>query len=126
MNNLLKDKNIFFLIIGILVLGALITAIVKASINASSKKYDDFAQCLASKKLTIYGTSWCSHCNAEKALFGKSFQYVPYVECSESPDVCLENKIEGYPTWITENREKYIGELTLGKLSQISGCELPS
>ncbi|MEK7089329.1 MAG: hypothetical protein AAB920_00745, partial [Patescibacteria group bacterium] len=42
------------------------------------------AQCLASKKVTMYGTYWCSHCQNQKALFGDAFKYVPYVECTEN------------------------------------------
>ena len=87
-------------------------------------KYDTFAKCLASKNLTMYGTVWCSHCKAEKARFGDSFKYVPYVECTENPNLCLEKGVEGYPTWIDENGLKYVGEQGLEKLSQISGCEL--
>ena len=74
----------------------------------------------------MYGAVWCSHCQTEKASFGSSFQYVPYVECPESPNLCLEKGIEGYPTWVDENGVKYVGEQGLEKLSQISGCELPA
>jgi len=50
---------------------------------------------------------------------------VPYVECTENPNLCLEKGIESYPTWLDENGGKYIGEQGLERLSQISGCELP-
>jgi len=122
----MTNKNIFFLIIGLLILGTIITIISRpAESNISSTKYDTFAKCLASKNLTMYGTIWCSHCKAEKARFGDSFKYVPYVECTENPNLCLEKGVEGYPTWIDENGVKYIGEQGLEKLSQISSCELP-
>jgi len=76
----MTNKNIFFLIIGLLILGTIITIISRpAESNISSTKYDTFAKCLASKNLTMYGTIWCSHCKAEKARFGDSFKYVPYV-----------------------------------------------
>ena len=121
----MTNKNIFFLIIGLLILGTIITIISRpAESNISSTKYDTFAKCLASKNLTMYGTIWCSHCKAEKARFGDSFKYVPYVECTENPNLCLEKGVEDYPTWIDENGLKYVGEQGLEKLSQISGCEL--
>ncbi|KKQ87926.1 MAG: hypothetical protein UT09_C0007G0009 [Parcubacteria group bacterium GW2011_GWF2_38_8] len=73
----------------------------------------------------MYGTAWCSHCKAEKARFGGSFKYVPYVECTKDPDKCLSSGVEGYPTWVDENGTKYLGEQGLEKLSEISGCALP-
>ncbi|HCY17615.1 MAG: hypothetical protein UR62_C0007G0017 [Candidatus Nomurabacteria bacterium GW2011_GWF2_35_12] len=122
----MTNKNIFFLIIGLLILGTIATIIFQpGEPTVPSSKYDTFAKCLASKNLTMYGTIWCSHCKAEKARFGDSFKYVPYVECTENPNLCLEKGIESYPTWLDENGGKYIGEQGLERLSQISGCELP-
>ena len=120
-------KNIFLSVIGLLILGTITAIIIESGekIHIVSTKYDSFAQCLASKKLTMYGAEWCSHCKAEKARFGDSFKYVSYVECTENPNECLEKGIEGYPTWIDEKGVKYAGEQGLEKLSEISGCELP-
>ena len=85
----------------------------------SSGKYDTFAKCIASKNLTMYGTVWCSFCKKEKANFGNSFKYVPYVECTENPNLCLAKGIEGYPTWIDEKGQKYVGEQGLEKLKDV-------
>ena len=122
----MSQKNIFILIVGILILGTIATVLLRSSgAPADPTKYDVFAQCLASKKLTMYGAVWCTHCKAEKARFGESFKYVPYVECTENPNECLAKGIEGYPTWIDEKGQKYEGEQGLEKLSEISGCVLP-
>ncbi len=122
----MNQKNIFFLIIGLLILGTLTTIVLRSGgAGVPSGKYDTFAQCLASKKLTMYGAVWCSHCKEEKANFGDSFKYVPYVECTESPDLCVQKGVGAYPTWIDEKGEKYIGVQGLERLSKISGCQLP-
>ncbi len=122
----MSQKSIFILIISLLVLGTVTTVMLRqGGSNVPKGKYDVFAQCLAQKKLTMYGAVWCSHCKAEKARFGDSFKYVPYVECTENPNQCLLKGVEGYPTWIDENGVKYVGEQGLEKLSKISGCELP-
>ena len=92
----------------------------------SVKNYDEFAQCLASKQLTMYGAYWCSHCQNEKKAFGDSFKYVPYVECTQQTKLCLDKGIAGYPTWIDSSGQKYSGEQGLSGLSKISGCVLPS
>ncbi len=122
----MTQKNIFFSIIGLLILGTLgVIFLQPPKTTIPSTKYDEFAQCLASQKLTMYGAVWCSHCQAQKALFGSSFQYVPYVECTENPDRCVAEGITGYPKWIDEKGTKYEGEQSLEKLGEISGCQLP-
>ncbi len=85
---------------------------------------DGFAICLRDKAFTMYGAVWCSHCQNEKNAFGSSFQYVPYVECPDNINFCLEKGVEGYPTWIGPDGIKLVGEQGVNKLSQISGCPL--
>lgn len=89
----------------------------------SPGELDGFAQCLTDKGAKMYGTEWCSHCKNQKALFGKSFQYVDYVDCDRSKQVCANAGIKGYPTWVIDD-ENYPGEQSLEKLSSLSGCEL--
>ena len=123
----MNSRKVFFSILSLLVLGALASVIIYSGEKpAVSTKYDAFAKCLAAKELSMYGAEWCSHCQAEKARFGDSFQYVPYVECPESPDLCLRKGVTGYPTWIDGKGEKYEGEQGLEKLSELSGCQLPA
>lgn len=122
----MNQKNIFFLVIGLLVLGTVVTVLLRSNESIPSGKYDTFAQCIASKNLTMYGAVWCSHCKAEKARFGDSFKYVPYVECPEKAKECVAKGIDSYPTWIDKEGQKYVGEQGLEKLAEISGCELPA
>lgn len=86
---------------------------------------DDFAKCLTAKKAVMYGASWCPHCQAVKAEFGASFQYVTYVECPVETQKCLDNNINGYPTWIFGDSQRLEGEQTLQKISEVSACPLP-
>ncbi|MBS3072976.1 C2H2-type zinc finger protein [Candidatus Pacearchaeota archaeon] len=93
-------------------------------------KYDDFAQCLTDNNVTMYGAWWCNHCQDQKDLFGDSWQYVNYIECS-TPDgnaqlpVCTNAGIGGYPTWELSNGSRIDRVLTLKYLSQITNCTLP-
>lgn len=89
------------------------------------KNYDVFAQCLASKNVTMYGAAWCPHCQNQKKLFGESFKYVPYIECPDNTKLCLDKGITGYPTWLASDSARLEGEQTLEKLAQISSCSLP-
>ena len=92
-------------------------------------KYDSFAQCLSNKGVKMYGAWWCPHCKTQKDLFGSSFKYVNYVECS-TPDgnaqlqVCKDAGIEGYPTWEFADDSRKSGEISLDQLSLQTGCPL--
>ena len=66
-------------------------------------KLDGLARALGDSGAKMYGAFWCPHCQAQKAEFGTSKEYLPYVECA-NPDrsqtqVCIDNKVESYPTW---------------------------
>lgn len=104
-----KTKFIIFIIIVVVVIGGL-------GLYSGSKpgKLDEFAKTLGQKGVKFYGAFWCSHCQAQKAEFGSSKKYLPYVECSNTDNtqkqVCLDAKVEGYPTWEFENGIKIISE----------------
>jgi hypothetical protein len=93
-------------------------------------RYDGFAKCLAAKQVKMYGLSWCPHCADQKAKFGKSFQYVPYVECAiaDSHEITQECKTAGtklFPSWQFGNNPPKEGELSLQELGDKAGCSLP-
>ena len=94
-------------------------------------KYDSFAQCLAAKQAKMYGLYWCPHCADQKAMFGASFRYIPYVECAikGSPkELAPECKVAGvtlFPSWQFGMDPPHEGVLSLQALSQKTGCSLP-
>ena len=98
---------------------------VPAQVDTGPSKYDGFAQCLASKKVTMYGAAWCPHCQNQKKDFGSAFKYVPYVECPDNVKLCTDKGVQGFPTWITDDGKKLEGEQSFEKLAEISGCVLP-
>ena len=93
-----QTKFILF-IVGIIVLVGGIGFFV----SRDPGKFDEFAKKLTDGGAKFYGAFWCSHCQAQKKEFGSSQKYLPYVECSNTDNspkqVCLDDKIEGYPTW---------------------------
>ena len=96
----------------------------------NNHRYDAFAKCLASRQARMYGLYWCPHCIEQKEKFGKSFQYVPYVECAikGSREVAPECKAAGaknFPTWQFEGQPLHEGILSLEDLSGRTGCSLP-
>lgn len=64
-------------------------------------------------------------------MFGASVDKLPYVECS-TPDgnaqtqVCIDEKVTGYPTWEFKDGSRLNGTQDLETLAEKTGCELPS
>ncbi len=148
------NKNLIplsIIIAGILIAGSLLfinrenlggTATINPSVSPSPtatptpeyKNLQDFAKCLTEKGVKFYGAWWCPHCQNQKAVFGDAVQHVDYVECEKTPDVsqgsitqaCTDAKIEAFPTWIFPDGSQQLGELSLERLSELSGCPLVS
>ncbi|MEK7110888.1 MAG: hypothetical protein AAB867_03475 [Patescibacteria group bacterium] len=103
---------------------ALLFFIIFPSWRYGESALNGFAQCLADKKITMYGASWCSHCQNEKRAFGDAFRFVPYVECAADPDRCIRAGVKSFPTWIFPDGKNLIGEQGIERLSRESGCPL--
>jgi len=100
------NVKVFISVIVLLIAGTAATAVMRGGGGGSvaDGKYDTFATCLKDQGAVFYGAFWCSHCQAQKKMFGASQKLLPYVECS-TPDakgqtpICLEKEISGFPTW---------------------------
>ncbi len=124
-------KKIIYIIISLLAIGGIVWLIMTPG---KPGKYDDFAKCIKDKGVQFYGAFWCPHCQAQKAMFGKSAQYLPYTECS-TPDgqgqlqVCKDHGITTYPTWFfptgSTTPEIVTGEIELVDLAERTSCVLP-
>jgi len=96
----------------------------------SNHRYDEFAKCLSTKQVKMYGLYWCPHCLEQKEKFGKAFQYVPYVECAikGSREITPECKAAGvklFPSWQFGTNPPIEGVFPLQELSDKTGCSLP-
>lgn len=128
-----KNAKIFIGIVAVLILGVIITAVVRSGSTASSEpgKYDEFATCLKDKGAVFYGAFWCPHCQAQKKLFGDSQKLLPYVECSlptgqGQTQACIDQKIQSYPTWRFADGTELGGEVPLATLAEKTSCVLPA
>jgi hypothetical protein len=111
-------------------IAVLLAAAYYAGWQHKNHKYDAFAQCLATKQVKMYGLSWCPHCQDQKAMFGKAFRYVPYVECvvKDSSEIAPECKVAGvkmFPSWQFGMDPPKEGILSMERLSEKTGCMLP-
>jgi hypothetical protein len=78
----------------------------------------------------MYGLYWCPHCQEQKAMFGKAFQYVPYVECAikgshELTAACKAANIKLFPSWQFGSDTPKEGVYPMQELSDKTGCSLP-
>jgi hypothetical protein len=90
-------------------------------------RYDQFAKCIASKNARMYGLYWCPHCLEQKEMFGKSFQYVPYVECAikgsrEMAPECKAAHAAHFPSWQFNGGPLVEGVRPLEDLGVQTGC----
>jgi hypothetical protein len=91
-------------------------------------KYDDFARCLSASGAKMYGSYWCPHCNEQKEMFGSSWKYMNYIECSlparaGQTQACIDANITSYPTWEFNDGNRTLGVLSFDDLSQKTGCK---
>lgn len=122
----MKKKSAWKWIVGsLVVVGGLISLLV---VHANKPgKYDAVAQCIADSGATFYGAFWCPHCQATKAVFGKSAKLLPYVECSQPNGkgqlpICEEAGIKGYPTWRFADGSELSGERSIAELAAKTNC----
>lgn len=125
-------KKYIYILIGLLIIVGVVWLIVIPGKSGAPGKYDQFAQCLKDKGAIFYGAFWCPHCQAQKADFGNSVKYLPYVECS-TPDgqsqtqVCKDAGIVEYPTWQfnASTTDRLTGQVELKTLAEKTSCVLP-
>jgi len=128
----MSNKNIFLLIIGLLILGTIASVLLRSpGVPAGPGKYDEFTQCLKDKGAVFYGTFWCKYCQTQKKMFGSSQKLLPYVECSSANgqsqlQVCADKNIKGYPTWEFADGSRLTGAIPLQQLAEKTVCILPS
>ena len=113
-----------------MILGLVLGAGYYLQLSDDDGKYDAFAQCVTDSGAAEYGAYWCTNCKTQKEMFGKSWQYINYVECSipnsqdQNPE-CEAANITGYPTWVFGDGERIEGLVSMERLAAITGCELP-
>lgn len=125
--NMKKMKKFIPWLITVLVIGGFISLLVVQAKKPG--KYDTLAQCINDSGAKFYGAFWCPHCQATKAMFGKSAKLLPYVECSTADGkgqlpICTEKDVKGYPTWVFPDGSRLQGEQTLQALADKTNCPL--
>ena len=126
--NLKKHQTKIWIVVIVLI----VALFIGWRINQKSQPgtFDAFAQCLKDKGVTFYGAFWCPHCQNQKKAFGSSAALLPYVECSlpsgsGQTQECTDKGVESYPTWVFADGTRETGELSMSRLAEKSGCQVP-
>ena len=108
-----------------------LTYIPKRVQRESTEQAVRLADYLHSQKVFLAGTFWCPHTSRQKELLGRqAFSMLDYVECAPkgyqaTPKVCVDYKVEGYPTWIVPNDDgstkQLAGERSLAEVARFAG-----
>ncbi|MFH1622897.1 MAG: hypothetical protein ABIA12_00025 [Candidatus Aenigmatarchaeota archaeon] len=94
-----------------------------AFLPSAEGKYNGLAKCLTEKGVVMYGLKTCPHCVEQKELFGESFKYVTYVECSDQQALCTEKGVQFVPAWDIGGKID-VGLRPLDELAAAAGCEI--
>ena len=128
-------KKYIYILIGLLFIAGVVWLIVTPGNANKPDRLDTFAQCLKEKGAIFYGAFWCPHCQDQKAEFGRSVKYLPYIECS-APDgqsqlqICKDAGVTSYPTWqfassTATTTDRVTGKMELTVIAEKTGCVLP-
>jgi hypothetical protein len=96
---------------------------VASSFEASGAEV--LASCLTLKGYTLYGTSWCPHCQNQEKILGAGFKQINYIECDGNTweqTVCAEADIGPIPAWQDRRGKETVGVQELKDLAELSGC----
>ena len=109
-------------IIGLVALSVLLTTGCGAKVT---NNHDALAQHLALAGFKVFGTERCGACSVQKELFGDSWQYINYEECTEEgtshqTELCKAENIVAYPTWELPDGTREKGVITPEELAEIS------
>lgn len=127
-------KTTYIYILAVILVIGFVALIYKAPEVKEEKNIDEtviasFAQCLSDVGAKFYGAFWCPHCQDQKKLF-KDSEALPYIECS-TPDgegqtqVCIDEKITGYPTWKFSDGTELNGVQSFEALAEKTNCTAP-
>ena len=99
-----------------------------ASLNEADQRGVQIARCLADSGAQLYGSYTCGHCLKQKKAFGSAGEsFLPYTEChpqgpNSEAQLCIEKKIEVFPTWILKDGVRLAGYQALETLQVKTGC----
>ncbi len=122
----MEMKTKLVLVGGVFLILVLIVLFLNGSLTANaiediSVSTSDFVSCLNDKGVVMYGFKDNPSVGAQLSLFGAYSKNVTLIDCHITPEKCSAVII--YPSWKV-NGQIISSGLSLGMLSDLSGCKL--
>ncbi len=116
----INKKSLFInlgIIIGVILIAFIILYI--KSLNYPNPQ-EELVKCIA-EKATLYVQEGCSHCLNQQKKFGEKLGLLEIVDCTKTPEKCVEKGIMSIPTWIF-NDTHIKGVYELEELKEMMNC----
>jgi len=84
------------------------------------EKDEDFERCLTEQDIVLYVNTNELSTLKNINLFDY-LQYFEIINCLGNNQLCLDNDVNSFPTWIINNK-KISGDISFEKLKEFSGC----
>ena len=110
------------LILGFYIVTDLITKITGFSVSEESEE-KDFEKCLKEQDIVLYINSENVAQSLKNTQLIDYLEHVDIINCLRNNQVCLEKGVNSFPTWII-NENRISRDISLGELSEFSGCRL--
>ena len=121
-----QKRILITLVIGVVLISVffvITSSITKYTGFSVSNANEDFKSCLEEQKIILYiNTEKVSETLKDIALI-QYFEYIKIKNCFRDNNVCIEDGIDSFPTWVIKNN-KINRDITSGELASLSGCEL--
>ena len=112
-----KDTKIY-LTLGIIVILIILGIFWAKSSNETPE--EKTMKCIANKSV-LYVATGCGFCAQQEAILSNYSSLINTVDCIKETQKCVDNKIQGTPTWSIDNKN-YPGLKTIQQLKEITGC----
>jgi len=95
-------------------------AIIYIQSRFSPNLDEELVKCIGANS-TLYVQKGCSHCQTQKNKFGDKLELLEIVDCTKTPEECVEVGIMSVPTWIFNNTH-IKGTYEIEELKEMMGC----
>lgn len=115
------DKKNISLTIGIII-GVIIFVIIILyfkSLNCANPQ-EELVKCISNNSV-LYVQAGCSHCLKQENMFGKCSEMLNIIDCTKTPEKCIETGIRAIPTWEI-NGTLIEGIYEIEELKNMTGC----
>lgn len=113
------------LIVGIVLISVffVVTNTITRLTGFSVSNSEDFKKCLSEQEIILYiNTEKVSETLNDFELM-QYFEYIKIKNCFRNNNVCLQDGVDSFPTWIIKDNE-INRDITADELSEFSGCEI--